>query len=548
MPRKEFDYIIVGGGSAGSVLANRLSADPAISVLLVEAGPRDSFWRWTVTMPAAYGINFQGGRYNYSYHSEPEPELGGRRIFQPRGRILGGSSGINGMCYTRASPLDYERWVTEGAAGWSYADVLPYFKRLESTDRGDDLYRGRSGPVKVVGGPCAFPVYDAFFEAGSQLGYGWTDDFNGRRQEGFGIFERNIDNGVRASASWAYLRPIRRRANLTILTDTVVARVLFENARATGIEIVRDGHRREIQAGCEVILSGGAINTPQILLWSGVGPSDDLRSHDIPVVCDLPGVGRNLQDHYEFYLSWICDAGASLNPHLTNLGKLKIGAEWLLKRTGPGTSNHCEAAAFVKSDPSLGYPDIQLQFMPLQLASGLNPQPSPAGFCITIAHQRPTSRGRVTLRSRDPREAPALTLNYLSTERDRANARRCVELARDLIAQKAFSGLRGDEMKPGPQIASAAGIEAFCRQTGTSGYHASGTCRMGADSDPMVVATPDGRVRGLDALRVVDASLFPSLTTGNTNAPVMMMAEKLADQILGRPPLAQIDAPFEGRL
>lgn len=542
------DFVIIGGGSAGCVLANRLSADPATGVVLLEAGPADDWRAWSVHMPAAYGINFQGGPYTRSFHTEPEAQLFGRKVYQPRGKILGGSSGINGMCYTRCSPLDYQRWVTEGAQGWSYAEVLPYFKKLESSDSGDDLYRGRSGPVRVKAGPWAFASYDAFQKAGEQAGYPLTPDINGYQQEGFGRFERNVDHGIRASASWAYLRPVRHRKNLRVKTGATVVRILFEGTKAVGVEYRQGVQVRKIRAEREVLLCAGAINSPQILQVSGIGEPAHLKELGVATVAALRGVGQNLQDHYEFYLSWICPDEMSLNRHLGPLGKAKIGLEWILTRKGFGESNHCEGVAFVKSEDSLGYPDVQFQFMPLQLADGLSPKSKPGGFCITIAHQRPKNRGHVKARSLDVDKAPEIVLNYLSTDYDLAKARRCIEIVRDVIARPAFDSIRGKEMKPGAEISSRQSVEQFCRETGTSGYHASGTCRMGSADNPDAVVSATGKVFGVENLRVVDGSIIPSLTTGNTNAPIMMMAEKLADDILGVPPLVPIHAPFAGEL
>ncbi len=541
----EPDYIVVGGGTAGCIVAARLSEDNRTRVLLLEHGKKDSDLDWTVRMPAAMGINFAGKKHNYHYHTEPETYLDGRKVFQPRGRILGGSSSINGMCFTRGNPNDYERWASEGASGWSYADVLPYFRKLESFDGGDDRYRGRNGPVRITRGPLDYPAYSAFLEAGAQAGYPRTPDINGPQQEGFGLFDRNTDRGVRASTSWAYLKPARGRTNLSIVTQAKVTKIIVENGAAVGVTYTVGNVSHTVRCKREIVLSAGAINTPDVMLRSGIGDAEELRRCGIDVAHALPGVGKNLQDHLEFYLCWSSRPEVSLNPRMTRLGKALIGLQWILARSGPGASNHDEAVAFVRSGPDAAYPDVQMQFMPLQFSDGFVPQPKPAGFSIAVAHQRPTSRGEVTLNRSDIGAAPLIRLNYLSTDFDREMAKRCVRIARSIVAQDAFKHFLREELTPGVSVQSDEEIEAYCKSTSTSGYHVSGTCRIGPANDRLAVVDPHGSVHGLRGLRVVDASVFPSLTTGNTNAAVMMTAEKLSDAILGKPALRDEGVPFQ---
>jgi choline dehydrogenase len=529
---ESFDYIIVGAGSAGCVLANRLSAAQDVRVLLIEAGPTDA--SWTVRMPGALRFNFLGGRYNWAFHTEPEPHLDNRRLYQPRGRGLGGSSSINGMTFVRGHRLDFDRWVGEGARGWSFDEVLPYFRRLECHQRGGDAYRGGEGPVPIMQQLNLHPINDAFLEAGAEAGYLLNEDLNGAEQEGFGRYDINVDNGVRASAAHAYLRPARGRPNLVIRVNALTTRVLIENSRAVGIEFIKAKQAVQVRASREVIVSAGAFGSPQLLMLSGIGAADALHDHGISPTLDLPGVGENLQDHLEIHVQHACPHLLSMNRHMTLLGKARIGFEWFAFRSGIGAVNHSHVGAFIRSDGSVPHPDIQYHFWPY-FFEDWNAPPGKYGYCFGVGPLRPVSRGRVALRSSDPKDAPTILLNGLSTARELEEMRACVRLTRNIAGQSAFDAYRGPEREPGPEIQSDAAIDAHVRANAASAYHPCGTCRMGVDEGAVV--DPQLRVRGIESLRVVDASIMPSITSGNLNAPVMMLAEKAADIILGNPSL-----------
>ena len=538
-----FDYVIVGAGSAGCVLANRLTEDREVRVLLLEAGPVDHAWDWRLHMPAALAYPLQGRRYNWAYESEPEPHMDGRRMHCPRGRVLGGSSSINGMAYVRGHARDYDRWAQAGLRGWDYSHLLPYFKRAESREAGGDLYRGTDGPLHVATGACRNPLSRAFIEAGRQAGYPLTADMNGCQQEGFGAMDRTTHRGRRWSTARAYLRPALARPNLAVRTGILATRVRFEGWRAIGVEYASDGERREVRATREVILSGGAINSPHLLLLSGVGPADQLADLGIPVIVDLPGVGRNLQDHLEVYVQHVCTQPVSLYAAQRPWNKLRIGVEWLLLGRGIGASNQFEAGAFIRSAAGVEHPDLQYHFLPIAINyDGSNPHRG-HGYQAHVGPMRPTSVGRVQLRSADPREPPSILFNYMATEGDRQEMRAGVRLTREIFAQPAFDRFRGAELAPGPEVRSDAEIDAFVRAKAESAYHPSCSCKMGPESDATAVVDGACRVRGVEGLRVVDASVMPSIPSGNLNAPTIMLAEKAADLIRGREPLAALEAP-----
>jgi choline dehydrogenase len=538
-----FDFIIVGAGSAGCVLADRLTADGRGTVLVLEFGGSDR--SLVIRMPAALSVPMNMAKYNWRYETEPEPHLGGRRLHCPRGKVLGGSSSINGLVYVRGNPLDFERWEEEGAAGWGYRHVLPYFRRAEARQEGGDAWRGASGPLATRYGRLANPLYRAFVEAAKQAGYPATDDVNGARQEGFGRLDMTVKDGARCSAADAYLKPAMRRRNLEVRTRALATRILFEGTRAVGVRYLRGGAEEEARAGREVILCGGPINSPHLLKLSGVGPASELKSHGIDVVRHLPGVGENLQDHLEFYFQVACTRPVTLYAWQGPIGKATICARWLLLRDWLGATNHFETGGFIRSRPGVGHPDIQYHFLPLAITYDGRGLASGHGFQAHVGPMRSKSRGSVRLRSADPREHPRIRFNYMGHEDDRTEMRACVRLTREIFAQRAFDPYRGREIQPGPGVNTDEEIDAFVRDKAESAYHPSCSCKMGSPSDPTAVVDPEARVIGLEGLRVVDSSIMPSITTGNLNAPTIMIGEKAADHILGRPLAAASDASYQ---
>jgi choline dehydrogenase len=537
-----YDYIIVGAGSAGCVLANRLTEDGDASVLVLEFGGSDR--SLFIQMPAALSIPMNMKKFNWGYESEPEPNLNNRRLATPRGKVLGGSSSINGLVYVRGHPLDFDRWEEQGARGWGFRNVLPYFKRAEGWREGADPYRGADGPLATRRGTRRNPLYDAFVAAGRQAGYAVSDDLNGEYPEGFGRFDMTVKNGVRWSAANAYLKPAMQRPNLRVLTHALATQIVFDGRRATGVRYERGGGAHEATARREVILCGGAINSPQLLKLSGVGPAAELRALNIPVARDLPGVGENLQDHLEFYFQIASKLPITLYGKTGLLGRAWIGLQWLMRDHGDGATNHFEAGAFIRSRPGVPHPDIQYHFLPIAISYDGATLATEHGFQAHVGPLRSKSRGWVRLKSADPHDAPRIQFNYLSHPDDWTEMRACVRLTREIFGQKAFDSYRGREIQPGADCVTDEAIDAFVRQHVESAYHPSGACKMGAPDDPMAVVDPEARVIGLEALRVVDSSIMPSITSGNLNAPTIMIGEKAADIILGREPLAASNAPF----
>lgn len=531
------DYVIVGAGSAGCAMAYRL-AEAGRSVTVIEHGGTDA--GPFIQMPAALSYPMNMGIYDWGLKTEPEPHLGGRVLATPRGKVIGGSSSINGMVFVRGHARDFDHWADQGAHGWSYADVLPYFKRMETWHGGPPSpYRGTHGPLHVTRGPRRNPLFNAFIEAGQQAGYAMTDDYNGARQEGFGPMEATIHNGTRWSAANAYLRPALKTGRVQ-LVRALARRVVIEQGRAVGVEVERGGSIELIRAGAEVILAASSLNSPKLLMLSGIGPAAELRAHGIEVVADRPGVGANLQDHLEIYLQYAARQPITLYKYWNLFGKALIGAQWLFTRKGLGASNQFESCGFIRSDKGVEYPDIQYHFLPIAVRYDGKAAAEGHGFQVHVGPMRSKSRGRVWLRSADPRDPPRILFNYMSDPSDWEDFRKCIRLTREIFAQPAMAAHVKHEIQPGAAQTDAE-LDAFLKEHVESAYHPCGTCRMGRRDDPMAVVDPETRVIGVEGLRLADSSIFPRVTNGNLNAPSIMTGEKAADHILGRSMLAPLN-------
>lgn len=543
MTVSEFDFVIVGSGSAGSIMASRLSEDPSVRVALLEFGGSDR--SIFVQMPTALSIPMTKDQFNWGYWSDPEPGLDGRTMDCPRGKVLGGSSSINGMAFVRGCAGDLNQWEEAGAEGWNYASLLPYYRRMETTAWGDDAYRGREGAVGVGNGNDRQmnPLYDAFIQAGEQAGYPVTEDYNGHQQEGFSPMQMNVAGGVRQSTANAYLAPARKRSNLTIITGVMAQSVILDGTKATGVEITKNGKSAHVMASREVILSAGSIGSPTLLQRSGIGPAQVLKDAGVMPVVDLPGVGANLQDHLEVYFQYRCTKPITLNGRLNPISKAWIGARWMLTKTGLGATNHFESCAFIRSDKGVQWPDIQYHFLPAAMRYDGRAAFDGHGFQVHVGPNKPHSRGRVAIKSPVAEDAPSILFNYLSDERDVQDWRKAIRLTREILQQDALAEFRGEEIQPGFHIDSDETIDQWVRENVESAYHPSCTCKIGRDDDPMAVLDRECRVRGVENLRVADSSIFPVITNGNLNAPSMVVGERAADIIAGKDLLPPSNAP-----
>ena len=534
-----YDYIIVGAGSAGCVLANRLSEDSSNKVLLLETGGSDK--SIFIKMPTALSIPMNTDKYAWQFHTQPEPYLDNRKMHCPRGKVLGGSSSINGMVYVRGHAKDFDEWQQHGANGWDYQSCLPYFQKAESFYLGENTYRGGKGPLGVNNGnEMQNPLYTTFIKAGVEAGYASTDDYNASQQEGFGPMHMTVKNGVRSSASREYLDPVKSRSNLTVITGALAQKVILDGKKATGIEYKVNGNVQTAHAAKEVVLSAGPIGSPHILQLSGIGDKDILEKAGVEVSHHLPGVGQNLQDHLEFYFQYKCKQPITLNGKLGLISKGLIGAKWLFTRKGLGATNHFESCAFIRSKPGVEWPDIQYHFLPAAMRYDGRSAFAGHGFQVHVGHNKPKSRGSVTIQSANPEQPPQILFNYLQHKDDIEGFRACVRLTRDIIEQSAFDDYRDEEIQPGKHIQTDEEIDAFVRQAVESAYHPSCSCKMGEDD--MAVVNSNTQVHGIEGLRVVDSSIFPTVPNGNLNAPTIMVAEKAADIILGNVALQKANA------
>ncbi|EFO28532.1 choline dehydrogenase [Roseibium sp. TrichSKD4] len=536
----QFDFIIIGAGSAGCALAYRLSEDPRNRVLVLEYGGTDA--GPFIQMPAALSYPMNMSHYDWGYESEPEPHLGGRRLATPRGKVIGGSSSINGMVYVRGHACDFDTWEDMGAKGWGYRHVLPYYQRMETSHGGQIGWRGTNGPLHVTRGTKWNPLFSAFQQAGEQAGYGVTDDYNGERQEGFADMEMTVHKGKRWSAANAYLKPALKRPNVELIKGAMVRKILFEEQLAVGVAYEVGGEIKHALAGGEVVLAASSINSPKILMQSGIGPAEHLAEHGVSIIADRSGVGSNLQDHLELYIQQTCTQPITLYKHWNLFSKALIGAQWLFTGTGLGASNHFEACAFIRSRAGIKYPDIQYHFLPFAVRYDGKAAAEGHGFQAHVGPMRSKSRGHVRLTSSDPHAKPSIFFNYMAHGDDWMEFRTAIRLTREIFGQEAFAPYRGKEIQPGAAVQSDDELDAFIRDHAESAYHPCGTCRMGNHDDPMAVVDPECRVIGVDGLRVADSSIFPQITNGNLNGPSIMVGEKAADHILGKDPLAASNA------